>query len=73
MQPAPLSAEMSLVANFGENLFGGVIYRHKSAIGITGGFDINEKFRLGYSVDFATNKLRNVSNGGHELILRYRF
>jgi type IX secretion system PorP/SprF family membrane protein len=73
MQPAPLSTEVSVVANFGENLFGGIIYRHKSALGITGGFDINDKFRLGYSLDFAINKLRNVSNGGHELILRYRF
>jgi type IX secretion system PorP/SprF family membrane protein len=72
MQPAPLSAEMSIIANFGENLFGGIIYRHKAAFGITGGFDINDKFRLGYSIDFTTNKLRNVSNGGHELILRYR-
>ena len=73
MSPAPLSTELSMVANFDENLFGGIIYRHKSAIGITGGFNINDKFRLGYSVDFSINKLRYASNGGHELILRYRF
>lgn len=73
MSPAPLSTELSVVANFDENLFGGLIYRHKSAIGVTGGFNINNKFRLGYSVDFTINKLRYVSNGGHELIIRYRF
>ncbi len=73
MSPAPLSTELSIVANFDENLFGGLIYRHKSAIGITGGFNINDKFRLGYSVDLSINKLRYASNGGHELILRYRF
>ncbi|MBM3184936.1 MAG: PorP/SprF family type IX secretion system membrane protein [Bacteroidetes bacterium] len=73
MSPAPISTELSIVANFDENLFGGLIYRHKSAIGVTGGFNINEKFRLGYSVDFSINKLRYASNGGHELILRYRF
>jgi type IX secretion system PorP/SprF family membrane protein len=73
MSPAPLSTELSIVANFDENLFGGLIYRHKSAIGVTGGFNINDKFRLGYSVDFSVNKLRYASNGGHELILRYRF
>jgi type IX secretion system PorP/SprF family membrane protein len=73
MQPAPLSTELSIIANFEDNLFGGLIYRHKSAIGITGGFDINAKFRLGYSIDFSINRIRNVSNGGHELFLRYRF
>ena len=73
MSPAPLSTELSIVANFDENLFGGLIYRHKSAIGITGGFNINDQFRLGYSVDFTINKLRYASNGGHELIMRYRF
>lgn len=73
MSPAPISTELSIVANFDENLFGGLIYRHKSAIGVTGGFNVNDKFRLGYSVDFSINKLRYASNGGHELILRYRF
>ena len=73
MSPAPLSTELSIVANFDENLFGGLVYRHKSAIGVTGGFNINDKFRLGYSVDFSINKVRYASNGGHELILRYRF
>ena len=73
MNPAPFSTELAIIADFDENLFAGLLYRHKSSIGITGGFNINDKFRLGYSVDFSINRIRYASNGGHELILRYRF
>ena len=73
MRPAPLSADFSIIANYGESLFFGLNYRHKAAVGIMAGFHINEKFSLGYSLDFTVNKLNSASNGGHELILSYRF
>ena len=73
MRPAPISTDFSIIANYGESLFFGLNYRHKAAVGIIAGLNINEKFSLGYSVDFITNKLNNSSNGGHELILSYKF
>jgi type IX secretion system PorP/SprF family membrane protein len=73
MQPAPLSSELAVIAEFDENLFAGMVYRHNAAVALIGGFNINDKFRLGYSIDFTINKLNNASNGGHELTLKYRF
>jgi type IX secretion system PorP/SprF family membrane protein len=73
MKPAPISTEFSIIANYGESLFCGLNYRHKAAVGAIAGFHINEKFSFGYSLDFTVNKLNYASNGGHELILSYRF
>ncbi len=73
MKPAPISTEFSIIGNYGESLFLGLNYRHKASLGAIAGFHINERFSFGYSVDFTTNKLNYASNGGHELILSYRF
>jgi type IX secretion system PorP/SprF family membrane protein len=73
MMPAPLSLEMCVKATFPNSLWAGIHYRNRASVGIIGGVFINDKFQLGYSVDFSTNKLMNFTNGGHELIISYRF
>jgi type IX secretion system PorP/SprF family membrane protein len=73
MQPTPLSLEVSLRTLFPNSLWAGIHYRNRSSVGIMGGFLIYEKFHLGYSIDFETTSIRKFSNGGHEIILNYRF
>jgi hypothetical protein len=34
-----------------------------------GGWDIMEKFRVGYSYDLTLNKLKSISRGSHEIVL----
>ncbi|MEY4573176.1 MAG: hypothetical protein RLZ10_2460 [Bacteroidota bacterium] len=73
MMPSPISLEMCVKATFPNSLWAGLHFRNRSSIGLMGGMFINNKFQLGYSIDFSTNKIRNFTNGGHELIISYRF
>jgi hypothetical protein len=73
MMPSPLSLELCAKAIFQNSLWAGIHYRNRASVGIMGGVFINDRFQLGYSVDFTTNRIRNFTNGGHELIISYRF
>ena len=44
-------------------------YRRGDAIAAMAGFNVSYLFNLGYSYDFTTSDLANVSNGSHEIIL----
>lgn len=47
----------------------GLTYRHSDGIGIQAGIDFKEKFRIGYSYDFMTNKIiGQYGSGSHEIV-----
>jgi len=73
MAPAPLSIELALKAVLPNQVWVGVHFRNRSSVGFMAGFIIDNKFQLGYSLDLSTNRLISLTNGGHELILSYRF
>lgn len=73
MAPTPLSIDFTLKGSFPNGLWAGVNYRHKSSVGVLGGFILNNSFRLGYSFDIITTRLQAFSSGGHEIILGYAF
>jgi type IX secretion system PorP/SprF family membrane protein len=73
MAPSPLSMEIALKAVLPNQVWTGIHFRNRSSVGFMAGFLINESFQLGYSLDINTNRLISFNNGGHELILSYRF
>ncbi len=73
MAPTPLSIELALKAVLPNQLWLGIHFRNRASVGIMAGFIIDNKFQLGYSLDLNTNRLISLTNGGHELILSYRF
>jgi type IX secretion system PorP/SprF family membrane protein len=73
MAPTPLSIELALKAVLPNQLWVGVHFRNRASVGFMTGFIIDNKFQLGYSLDLNTNRLISLTNGGHELILSYRF
>ena len=73
MAPTPLSIELALKAVLPNQLWFGVHFRNRASVGFMAGFIIDNKFQLGYSLDLNTNRLISLTNGGHELILSYRF
>lgn len=73
MAPTPLSIELALKAVLPNQLWVGVHFRNRASVGFMAGFIIDNKFQLGYSLDLNTNRLISLTNGGHELILSYRF
>jgi len=59
----------------GNQVYGGLTYRISDGAGLMLGYqqDINPltRFVVGYSYDITLNKLRDISKGSHEFVLRY--
>lgn len=69
MRPAPISLDVSIQLEYKEWLWTGVSYRHKDAIIGMLGLNVNNKFKFGYSYDFSLSRFKDVSAGGHEIVL----
>lgn len=54
-----------------EKLNLGAIYRWDNAYGFMLGYQINNKFFVGYSIDILTSKLNQYNSGSHEVFVRY--
>jgi type IX secretion system PorP/SprF family membrane protein len=51
----------------------GATYRTKDAICTMVGYTYKENLTIGYSFDITTTKMKNFSNGTHELMIGFRF
>ncbi len=69
MNPAPVSLEGTLQAEFQEWLWFGASYRHEDAIVGMVGMNINKTLKFGYSFDYALTRYNTYKAGGHELVL----
>ncbi|MFT6849346.1 MAG: type IX secretion system PorP/SprF family membrane protein [Sphingobacteriales bacterium] len=64
-------ADLNTNVVFNEKYFAGLSYRLRDAfIGIIG-LNITDRLKFSYSYDFTTSRLLSVSNGSHEVLLRY--
>ena len=70
---AKTQADLNILAMFDNRFWGGLSYRFTDAIAIMAGAQIAESLALGYSYDITTSGLSGVSNGSHEVFLRYCF
>ena len=66
-------------------IYGGLSYRFSDAVSVMGGADIlklikspsvgentsTDHFIVGYAYDFTINKLSNISQGSHEILMKY--
>lgn len=69
--------DFSLLLHVNEQFFAGVSWRgyggdSQDAIIILAGLKLNERMWLAYSYDLTRSSLNTVSNGSHELMLRYQ-
>ncbi len=68
--------DAGITFRYAEQLFAGFILRgyesnSLDAIGFLGGLNLNERWSLGYAYDMTLSALQQVSDGSHELVLRY--
>lgn len=63
--------EVATVAHFRDKIWTGVSYNQNKGLGLTFGMNVKDKFRFGYSYDFAAFG-SNISGGAHELHLGIR-
>ncbi len=68
--------EISAIANFDDNIFGGASFRgynsnSTDAIVLLAGYRLNDNLTLFYAYDLTLSGLNQVSNGSHEIMLNY--
>ena len=68
---APVIVDLSANFMFNEKLRLGVAYRWDDAFSGLAGFQISPKLLIGYAYDYTNTELQKVTNGSHELMLRY--
>lgn len=73
MGAAPYSFEFSALATINYIFWAGFNYHHGSSAGIMAGMEVSGNLKIGYALDFMTNRLNQFSNGGHEIFLSYGF
>jgi type IX secretion system PorP/SprF family membrane protein len=73
VQNAPVQADFNLATVYKDKIWAGISYRTNDAFAIILEYQSNEHFRVGYAYDMTTSKLRNYSNGSHEIMIGWDF
>jgi type IX secretion system PorP/SprF family membrane protein len=68
---APSAFELNIHGQYLGKALLGLTYRLNDALAITGGFKLFDRFKMAYSYDLLTSKLRTYQRGSHELIISY--
>lgn len=71
MMPAPSTLDFNVKANYKDQLWGGFSYRTNDAVVIIVGYNIKQKFNIGYSYDVTLSEVKQYSSGSHEIVLGY--
>lgn len=67
---APVQINLGITGEYNKKFWGGVTYRHQSAIGLLAGL-YYKQFSVGYGYEINITPLKN--GGSHELMIGYRF
>lgn len=68
---APVALDMSLAFIFYDKVWLGGNYRLMESAGLMLQYQISNQFKIGYSFDLSTSKLRAYNAGTHEVLLSY--
>jgi type IX secretion system PorP/SprF family membrane protein len=69
----PVQFDINLNLLINDIFWVGASYRSKDAIVALLEYQVNRKFRVGYSYDYTINKLRTYQSGSHEFMIGYDF
>ncbi|MFM9009047.1 MAG: type IX secretion system membrane protein PorP/SprF [Bacteroidota bacterium] len=65
--------DVNVNAHFNGRYWGGLSWRNNDAIVLMGGITFMDNIRVGYAYDYTTSRLKDYSNGSHEIMLGYCF
>jgi len=63
--------ELNLSFLFNETLWAGITFRSDTELSLILEYNLNQKFRIGYSYDFALIPVQSRNSGSHELFIGY--
>ncbi|MFJ1442470.1 type IX secretion system membrane protein PorP/SprF, partial [Capnocytophaga canimorsus] len=69
----PLQLDLSANFMFNERFVLGAAWRWSAAVSAMAGFQISDRWFIGYGYDFETTELSKYNSGSHEIFLRYEF
>lgn len=69
----PMQFDINMNVLINDIFWVGVSYRSNDAIVALLEYQVNRKFRVGYSYDYTLNKLRTYESGSHEIMIGYDF
>jgi type IX secretion system PorP/SprF family membrane protein len=70
---APVEADLNLNLLYMDHFWVGASYRSMDAVVLMVEYQTNARFRVGYSFDITTSKIRKYSSGTHEIMIGYDF
>ncbi|HNS41939.1 MAG TPA: type IX secretion system membrane protein PorP/SprF [Taishania sp.] len=70
-EQAPLALDVSLAFIMYDKVWIGANYRLLESAGIMFQYQFSNQFKIGYSFDYSTTKLRSYNYGTHEILLSY--
>jgi len=70
---SPAQLDLNVNFLFVERFWIGILYRPGAAWGMMTQFQVTQKLRFGYSLDFATTALQKYNSGTHEFMVSYDF
>lgn len=70
---APVQADINFSAMYNNMIWAGISYRTGDAVVGLVEYQASERFRIGYAYDMTITKIRNYSNGSHEIMIGYDF
>lgn len=73
VKPASPVLDIGARVIYKDQVWAGLTYRSRDAIGLLLGYMFSNYLMVGYSFDFTTSQVRNYSNGTHEIMLGIRF
>lgn len=73
VQGAPLQLDLTANFMFNNKFVLGAAWRWSAAVSALAGFQVSDRWFIGYAYDAETTKLANYNSGSHEIFLRYEF
>lgn len=70
---APLQLDVTGNVMFNNKFVLGLAWRWDAAVSGLAGFQVSDRWFIGYAYDAETTKLANYNSGSHEIFLRYEF
>lgn len=71
VNPVPLSFDINMKFQYRDIIWAGASLRPDDGFAVMAGLNISNSLNIGYSYDFTTSMLNNVSNGTHEIVIGF--
>lgn len=68
---SPSQFDINVRVDYQKKVFGAISYRLNDAVVLFAGICIKQQFKIAYSYDIVTSRLRNYNSGSHEFILSF--